>query len=180
LSTPVFTRALVGWDTSHAAATGLRFACQLTAFAGGKVTALSVVPSFAHIEADDDRSRAVADAQAPLQAGYELALQTVTLHPEQRVSLRFLADDHVAEALDHYATEQLIDLLVVGLHGREGILHPRMGHIANHVVKSSSCPVLVVPDEHSAARAVNLDQPSHLTSTLKGLFHPGRHHETNV
>jgi nucleotide-binding universal stress UspA family protein len=180
MSAHVFNRILVGWDASHAATTGLRLACRLTAFPGGSVTAVSVVPSFAHIEADDDRARAVADAQAPLQAAYDSVLQSMTLHPDQRVALRFLEDDHIAEALDHSAAEQMIDLLVVGLHGREGILHPRMGHIANHIVRTSSCPVLVVPDEQAESGALPPDQPSHLGSALRGLFHPGRHHDATI
>ena len=177
---PVFRKVLVGWDGSRAAATGLVLACRLTATTGGTVTAVSVVPAFTHIEADEDRERAVADAHAPLQAQFDNTLQSLVLHPEQKVSLRFLADEHVADALDHYAAEQMIDLLVVGLHGREGILHPKMGHIANHAVKTSSCPVLVVPDEHATAGAVQVEQPSHLTAAIKGLFHPGRHHDSHV
>lgn len=180
MSTPVFARTLVGWDGSRAATVGLTIACRLTAFAGGTVTALSVVPAFGRVEADDDRARAIADAQAPLQTEYDRALQSLTLHPEQRVSLRFVHDEHVAEALDRYAAEQMIDLLIVGLHGREGILHPRMGHIANHVVSTSSRPVLVVPDEQAAARADVHGQPSHLAAAVKGLFHPGRHHDAPV
>jgi nucleotide-binding universal stress UspA family protein len=178
MPTPVFTRVLVGWDGSHAATAGMRIACALTAFAGGHVTALSVVPAFGHIEADDDRARAIADAHRPLQAAYDETLASLSLHPEQRVTLRFLEDEHVGAALDHYAAEQLVDLLIVGLHGREGILHPKMGHIANHAVKSSSCPVLVIPEEQATGSA-HLEEPS-LVSAVKGLFHPGRHHAAGV
>jgi nucleotide-binding universal stress UspA family protein len=180
MSAPVFSKVLVGWDASRAATTGLVLACRLTATTGGTVNAVSVVPTFTHIEADDDRQRAIADAHAPLQAQFDLTVQSLTLHPEQQVSLRFLADEHVADALDHYAAEQMIDLLIVGLHGREGILHPRMGHIANHVIKSSSCPVLVVPDEQATTGTIQLDEPSHLSAAVKGLFHPGRHHDPHA
>lgn len=175
----LFTRVLVGWDGSHAAAAGLRMACALTAFRGGKVTALSVVPGFVHIETNEGRTRAIADAHRPLQAGYDRIVESLSLHPEQRVSLRFLEDDRVGTALEHYAAEELADLLIVGLHGREGILHPRMGHIANHVVKSGCCPVLVIP-ETPAPGSRHVNEPSHLGSVVKGLFHPGRHHSAAV
>lgn len=175
----LFARVLVGWDGSHAAAAGLRMACALTAFQGGSVTALAVVPAFAHLETDDDRARARTGAQRPLQAEYESIVESLSLRPEQRVTLRFLEDDRVGTALEHYAAEELADLLIVGLHGREGILHPRMGHIANHVVKSGCCPVLVIP-ETPAPGSRHVDEPSHLGSVVKGLFHPGRHHSAAV
>jgi nucleotide-binding universal stress UspA family protein len=174
----VFDRVLVGWDGSRAAAEGLRIACGLTAVAGGSVTALAVIPDFAHIEADDDRARAVNDALEPLRATFEQVVATLVLHPDQQVSLRFLEDAHVGAALDRYATEQLVDLLVVGLHGREGVLHPKMGHIANHVVKSSSSPVLIIPDPRAPGTAYRGE--STLADTVKGLFHPGHRHPETV
>jgi nucleotide-binding universal stress UspA family protein len=140
------------------------------------VTALAVTSAFEHIEADDDRQRAVADAHKPLQMTFDAVVGSLTDQSPPRVELRFVEDAQVAEALDRFAAEQLVDLLVVGLHGREGILHPKMGHIANHVVTSSPCPVLVIPDDQ-APGFVHLDQPTHhLGETLKGLFHPLRHH----
>lgn len=98
-------------------------------------------------------------------------------HPDQQVSLRFVEDEHVAEALDHYAAEQLVDLLVVGLHGREGVVHPKMGHIANHVVKASCCPVLVVPDARDLSGHLHPDRPTHLAAAVRGLFHSPRQQE---
>ena len=179
MSVPVFTRVLVGWDGSHSAATGLRVGCALTAFASGTVTALSVVPTFNHVESDVERESAVKDARQSLQVEYDRVVAAITLHPEQRVLLRFIEDTRVAEVLDSYAEQQMIDLLIVGLHGREGVLHPKMGHIANHVVKSSRCPVLVVPEPRSRD-VIPLDEPSNLVNAVKGLFHPMRHHPAGV
>jgi nucleotide-binding universal stress UspA family protein len=176
MATQVFRRVLVGWDGSRAAAKGLTLACRLTA-GDGRVTALSVIPSFDHIEADDDRQRAVADARAPLQAKFDQVVASLQSDAGSRVELRFISDVHVADALERLAREDLDDLLIVGLHGREGILHPKMGHIANHVVKFSSCPVLVVPDDQ-APGVVHVEEPSHLTGAMKGLFHPLRHHDS--
>jgi nucleotide-binding universal stress UspA family protein len=178
MPTPVFSRVLVGWDGSRSAATGLKVACQITAFPGGRVTALSVVPSFSHIEADDDRARALSDARQPLLAAYQQIVATLTLHPQQQVRLRFAQDEHVATALDQFVAEQVIDLLVVGLHGREGVLHPRMGHIAGHVVKSSSCPVLVIPEAPPAGMPRH-DEPA-FAGAARGLFHLGHRHTASA
>ncbi len=48
-----------------------------------------------------------------------------------------------------YAQEQDIDLIVLGTHGRSGLMHLLMGSVAENVVRKASCPVLTVkPDGH--------------------------------
>jgi universal stress protein A len=43
------------------------------------------------------------------------------------------------------AVEQVAaDLIVLGTHGRTGIVHVLMGSVAEHVVRKSPCPVLTV------------------------------------
>jgi nucleotide-binding universal stress UspA family protein len=43
-----------------------------------------------------------------------------------------------------YAKEYEIDLIAMGTHGRSGLKHLLMGSVAEHVVRSSPCPVLTV------------------------------------
>jgi len=47
-------------------------------------------------------------------------------------------------ALPQLAVELGADLLVVGSHGRRGIKHALLGSVAEHVVRASTVPVLVV------------------------------------
>lgn len=86
----------------------------------------------------------------PLQRRYEQI--RATLPPTQRVALEFLEDDQVAEALLSYSLQRGYDLLVLGLHGNEGEIHHKLGHVASHVVKAGCCPVLLMPTEASAPR----------------------------
>lgn len=44
-----------------------------------------------------------------------------------------------------YANDHHIDLIVMGTHGRTGISHAIIGSVAERVVRTSSCPVLVIP-----------------------------------
>jgi universal stress protein A len=37
------------------------------------------------------------------------------------------------------------DLVVMGTHGRRGLSRMLLGSVASHVVRTSSCPVLVIP-----------------------------------
>lgn len=174
MSAYMFSRVLVGWDGSTSSAIGLRIACALTAFEEGSVTALAVVPAFNHVEDAAEREDAIAASRRPLEAEFERALASISLYPGQRVTLRLAEDAKVAEALDSYAAVQSIDLLVVGLHGKEGALHPKMGHIANHVVRESCCPVLVVPED-SSRNTIHLNDGTPMLDAVRGLFHSHRH-----
>jgi nucleotide-binding universal stress UspA family protein len=61
--------------------------------------------------------------------------------------------DHVMVAVEvgspfqeilRYATEQSIDLIVIGTHGRGPIGHMLLGSVAEKVVRRAPCPVLTV------------------------------------
>lgn len=43
-----------------------------------------------------------------------------------------------------YARDQEIDLIIIGTHGRSGLIHALMGSVAEKVVRKAGCPVLTV------------------------------------
>jgi nucleotide-binding universal stress UspA family protein len=49
-----------------------------------------------------------------------------------------------------YASEEAIDLIVMGTHGRGPIAHMLLGSVAERVVRKAPCPVLTVrlPEHH--------------------------------
>jgi nucleotide-binding universal stress UspA family protein len=47
-----------------------------------------------------------------------------------------------AEAIVDYARENGVDLIVMGTHGRRGVVHLMLGSVAELVVRYASCPVL--------------------------------------
>jgi len=54
-----------------------------------------------------------------------------------------------ARAICQYAEAEKIDLVIVGTHGRSGLVHALLGSVAEQVVRSSPCPVLTVrPQQH--------------------------------
>ncbi len=46
-----------------------------------------------------------------------------------------------------FASENSIDLIVIGSHGRKAVSRWFMGSVAEHTVRHAACPVLVVPPE---------------------------------
>ena len=54
-----------------------------------------------------------------------------------------------------YATDNDIDLIVMGTHGRGGVSHVLLGSIAERVVRRAPCPVLTVRHpEHEFVEAI--------------------------
>jgi len=59
------------------------------------------------------------------------------------VSSLMLNGDSAAEIL-RYAREELVELIVMGTHGRTGLKHLVLGSVAERVSRQAECPVLVV------------------------------------
>lgn len=67
-----------------------------------------------------------------------------------------------AFAIVDYATDNDIDLIVMGTHGRKGLQHVVLGSVAEKVVRMSPCPVLTI--HHPEHEFV---QPDALVATHK-------------
>jgi nucleotide-binding universal stress UspA family protein len=64
-----------------------------------------------------------------------------------------LVEDDPVEAIVRTAKERSADLIVLGSHGRHGLLHVLGGGVAERVMRAAPCPVLVVklPKKTAAA-----------------------------
>jgi len=60
------------------------------------------------------------------------------------VAIRYLmAAGEPAQEIERVAREQACDLIVMGTHGRAGLIRLLMGSIAEQVIRSAPCPVLI-------------------------------------
>ncbi len=50
----------------------------------------------------------------------------------------------ISDQITSYARDNDCDMIVIGTHGRRGVLHALMGSVAEAVVRTASCPVLTV------------------------------------
>lgn len=134
-----FRHVLVGWDGSPDSVVALRTAVAIVGNTPGRVTALAVVPDPQGAEAGSGMPA----SEGHVREAFEAARVSVAQAP-CRVGLHTTQSRHVARSICDYAAEHGFDLLVLGRHGDGGLLHPKLGHIAEAAARGSKIPVLLV------------------------------------
>lgn len=83
------------------------------------------------------------------QAQVEMSELVAHLDPEsaRRVSAQVYVGSPAASIIK-FAEDHLVDLIVMGTHGRTGLEHLMLGSVAEKVVRRAPCPVLVVREEN--------------------------------
>ena len=66
---------------------------------------------------------------------------------EHRLVMGTAADDIV-----RVADEEGADLIVIGTHGRTGLMRVLMGSVAESVMRLATCPVLIVKQAHKSSK----------------------------
>lgn len=144
----MFKHILLGTDGSAASAHAARLAVDLARIHGARLTALYVVDPYPYLGFGDTNPMGF---QAYMSAAYEHAAQAhagVKALGEgsgKPVELRLrMAEDVTAiEGILRTAKEDGADLIVVGSHGRNGLMRMVLGSVASKVVAQSTVPVLV-------------------------------------
>jgi nucleotide-binding universal stress UspA family protein len=144
LASNPFRQVLVGWDGSPDSVAALRTAAAIVGDGPGRVIALAVLPSPPHPEAERDRTGTEATGNHHAYQTFEATRSAIAAASRTRISLHTEEGRHAARSLCDHATEHGFDLLVLGRHGDGGILHPRLGHVAEAAARASRIPVLLV------------------------------------
>ena len=149
---PKLSRILLVTDFSDTANRALPFAYAVAA-PGGEVHLLHVIehqdlpnPLYAHYTQDDlfnpeKQKKAIAKVEEHLR----------TLVPDgadkKKITTKVAAVIHptVAEGIATEAKARECDAIVIGSHGRTGLVHAVMGSVAEGVIRHSTVPVLVIP-----------------------------------
>lgn len=147
---------LVPTDLSPHAEAALDYACELAAKLGATVHLVDVigvpalgVPELGIAVTSTMIDSMVADAQAALEA---LAARKRT---QVTIGQVLLKTGDARDMIDQTAKELGADLIVMGTHGRRGVSRALLGSVAETVVRTAPCPVLVIRmrDDHSDRRA---------------------------
>jgi nucleotide-binding universal stress UspA family protein len=144
--TPAISRILVATDFSASADAALAYALKLADQVGATVRLV-------HVFEDPDAVSLYSEVYVPMPpelrakiladiGGQLTARATATGH--SNITTEVLTGA-TAQTIVVGAAEQQCDLIVMGTHGRHGMAHLLMGSVAERVVRTAACPVLVVP-----------------------------------
>lgn len=134
---------LYATDMSEVSSGAFPFACSLARDHGAKLIVLHVIPSGTHqfltlaqLGQGETAEQFENDIRRELQRHYPA--------PEQVLVDYKLGKGDPAASITKVAEEMACDLIVVGSHGRTGLSRVLIGSVAEHVVRTARCPVLVV------------------------------------
>lgn len=122
----------------------------------------------------------VGDAAAKVATEFPLGLDASLSDAERERLLRILTPaEHIAvhpefvmcsgspaEEIVRCATEREVDLIVMGTHGRGGVSHLLLGSVAEKVIRTAPCPVLVIRQAAEAESTEVAAEASWMGSTL--------------
>ena len=132
-------RMLVPTDFSETSEAALKYALEMARSFGAQLYLLHVPGTTGeHFEADFPIGRF--ETSGRLNAD-----EIKQLHPEYAVRIGAPAEEIV-----RYAVARDVDMIIMGTHGRSGLAHMVMGSVAEQVLRTAPCPVLLVRQAKSA------------------------------
>ncbi|HVJ68905.1 MAG TPA: universal stress protein [Caulifigura sp.] len=145
-SPPAFRRVLVPTDFSDCSELAVTEGASWSARFNAELHLLHVVEDNSPSVAETSRSHPVFQTyyQELLRGGEKrLSEATVAGLPAEAIRRKVEVGDPI-DKINRYAAEQGIELIVMGTHGRQGPSRWLIGSVAERVVRSAPCPVLVV------------------------------------
>jgi nucleotide-binding universal stress UspA family protein len=144
----MFKHILLATDGSAASDHAAQMAVSLARTHGAKLTALYVVDPYPYMgigEANPLGFQAYMSAARDhaAQAHAKIAVLCDGATPPLDVQLRMAEDVTASSGIVQTARDEGVDLIVIGSHGRTGIVRLMLGSVADKVVAESPVPVLV-------------------------------------
>lgn len=95
---------------------------------------------------DIPASLTYADIENPSDAGVRTQLESLPLTVVGMEVTRVLHAGPAGEVICWAAEQRGCDLIVMGTHGRTGLIHLLLGSVAEYTMKHARCPVVTVRD----------------------------------
>lgn len=139
---------MVATDFQEAADVALEYGRNLARTFGATLHVVSVVENlWAGMATDFPHAQNVGWMQADMNSAARARLDALVTDDDRRTlhaKWVALTNSSPATAIIDYATESSIDVIVMGTHGRGRVGRWLLGSVADRVVRSAPCPVLVV------------------------------------
>ena len=140
-----YSKILIAVDDSPAAekvaSKGFQLAQQLNA----DITLVSVVDTVFLISEGGVPPNEVAESiKNDLKKSQQLLIDKIFMNHKV---LAYVVEGKPFEIILKNADECAVDLIVIGTHGRTGLSHLLMGSVAEHIIRHSKIPVLIIPSK---------------------------------
>lgn len=145
----MFKNILLATDGSEISSRAASMAVSLARTHGATVTAVYVMEPYPYLgigESNPYGIQAYAAATQKLAADAHMAVEKLCTEGGVAVTLEARAIENVGAAAGIVQTAQVegADLIVMGSHGRSGIVRLMLGSVVSRVLAESTLPVLVV------------------------------------
>ena len=148
----MYKNLVVAIDGSNTSLKALRHAAKIvTAAENGKITLVNIAnpteymalaPEF--LQEDGYEATALAQAEKVLNQAEALAQELGVQQIQRHIAVSIKGVRDMAQMLVDYSVESGADLLVLGTHGRTGLMHLLMGSFAETVMRQTDLPLLVI------------------------------------
>ncbi len=163
----MFKKILAVTDLSDTSGAALRTALALMSEQAGSLVALHVLdvylepaPWAGPLSAAEQRTIADVDRRVEEGALAAMRAQLEAAGPHERARVELVVRrGNPVEVIDRYADAWGADLVVVGSHGRTGVGHALLGSVAERIVRTAPCAVLVVKGPKAAPRKARKATP---------------------
>ena len=139
-------RILVPTDFSPYSEAALDYAVELAKSVGASILLLHVFRPPA-LDLPEDMIVGIADATGRILESAERTLaSSVEVYRSSNVPIETLIEHGVPwRTIVDAAAKLDAPMIVMGTHGRSGVMHALMGSVAEKVVRTATCPVLAIP-----------------------------------
>ena len=138
---------LVATDFSEPSEAALTYGRELARNFGARLVVLHVAGNIVAFGGGDGAVVIDPEVQSQVEAGARERLESLISDEDReqlRASTALLISNATPQAITSYAKETKVDLIVMGTHGREGVMRVVLGSVAETVVRRAPCPVLTV------------------------------------
>ena len=152
----MYKHLVVAVDGSETSVNALRHACSVAAAGKAKLTLVHVANPAEYMALAPEFLQQASYEEAAIANGNEVLSEAVEITNDAEPGISgvnthlLLANKgarETAQELVDYASQQGADLLVLGTHGRTGLMHLLMGSFAETVMRQSHLPLLIIRSE---------------------------------